>query len=174
MRFCNLQFKVKKPMDRIMYHLFASLGFASRYDGPALFDASTFVGALYRTFDGISVDVLPVESSCRDRAPKSSRQECGQLHCLRLELGRTGPSRASTEILHLYLGQLGCRRSREIRWKMGLASFAPVMVVPVSARAKFEPRSPGDHVVVLHSYRLLPDGQKPRWGQVRSSLAGDS
>ncbi|CAE7409165.1 unnamed protein product [Symbiodinium natans] len=39
---------VKKPMDRIMYHLFASLGFASRYDGPALFDASTFVGALYR------------------------------------------------------------------------------------------------------------------------------
>ena len=40
--------EVKNPMDRIMYHLFASLGFAARYDGAALFDESTFVGALFR------------------------------------------------------------------------------------------------------------------------------
>lgn len=40
--------EVRNPSDRMMYHLFASLGFGSDYDGPQLFDASTFVGSLYR------------------------------------------------------------------------------------------------------------------------------
>ena len=31
-----------------MYHLFASLGFGSNHDGANLFDASTFIGHLYR------------------------------------------------------------------------------------------------------------------------------
>ena len=31
-----------------MYHLFASLGFGSNHDGANLFDASTFIGSLYR------------------------------------------------------------------------------------------------------------------------------
>lgn len=39
---------VRNPSDRIMYHLFASLGFGSNYDGPQLFDPSTYVGFLYR------------------------------------------------------------------------------------------------------------------------------
>lgn len=39
---------VRNPSERIMYHLFASLGFGSNYDGPQLFDPSTYVGFLYR------------------------------------------------------------------------------------------------------------------------------
>ncbi|OLP91771.1 hypothetical protein AK812_SmicGene26489 [Symbiodinium microadriaticum] len=48
---------VKNPMDRIMYHLFASLGFAARYDGAALFDESTFVGALFRKSVGSFTEI---------------------------------------------------------------------------------------------------------------------
>ena len=33
-----------------MYHLFASQGFGADHDGAVLFDASTFVGHLYRDF----------------------------------------------------------------------------------------------------------------------------
>ena len=40
--------EVRNPSERIMYHLFASLGFGSNYDGPQLFDPSTYVGFLYR------------------------------------------------------------------------------------------------------------------------------
>lgn len=40
--------KVRKASKRIMYHLFASLGFGSNHDGANLFDASTFIGHLYR------------------------------------------------------------------------------------------------------------------------------
>lgn len=36
------------PMDRMMYHLFASLGFEGRYSGARLFDPKTLVGALYQ------------------------------------------------------------------------------------------------------------------------------
>ena len=39
---------VRKASKRIMYHLFASLGFGSNHDGANLFDASTFIGHLYR------------------------------------------------------------------------------------------------------------------------------
>eukprot|EP00434_Breviolum_minutum_P021727 symbB.v1.2.019178.t1/scaffold1558.1/size111825/1 len=38
---------VRKASKRIMYHLFASLGFGSNHDGANLFDASTFIGHLY-------------------------------------------------------------------------------------------------------------------------------
>eukprot|EP00440_Ansanella_granifera_P044944 gb/GFBE01048708.1/.p1 GENE.gb/GFBE01048708.1/~~gb/GFBE01048708.1/.p1 ORF type:complete len:542 (+),score=122.14 gb/GFBE01048708.1/:1-1626(+) len=40
--------KAKKPMDRIMYHLFSAQGFQSEYDGPGIFDERYVVGQLYR------------------------------------------------------------------------------------------------------------------------------
>ena len=39
---------VSNPLERIMYHLFASQGFGADHDGAQLFDATTFVGHLYR------------------------------------------------------------------------------------------------------------------------------
>ncbi|CAE7387328.1 unnamed protein product [Symbiodinium pilosum] len=48
---------VKNPTDRIMYHLFASLGFGGRYDGAALFDSATFVGTLYRKSVGSFTEI---------------------------------------------------------------------------------------------------------------------
>jgi len=46
-------YQTRKPLDRIMYHLFNSQGFARRYGGDALFDDNLFVGHLYR-LSGVS------------------------------------------------------------------------------------------------------------------------
>lgn len=46
-------YHTRKPLERMMYHLFNSQGFARRYGGDSLFDASLFVGHLYR-LSGVS------------------------------------------------------------------------------------------------------------------------
>eukprot|EP00440_Ansanella_granifera_P068907 gb/GFBE01074753.1/.p1 GENE.gb/GFBE01074753.1/~~gb/GFBE01074753.1/.p1 ORF type:complete len:412 (+),score=97.87 gb/GFBE01074753.1/:1-1236(+) len=40
--------KTKKPMDRVMYHLFSAQGFQSEYDGPGIFDENFVIGQIFR------------------------------------------------------------------------------------------------------------------------------
>ncbi|CAK8999297.1 unnamed protein product [Durusdinium trenchii] len=48
---------VTNPLERLMYHLFASQGFGADHDGATLFDPSTFVGHLYRKSVGSFTEI---------------------------------------------------------------------------------------------------------------------
>ncbi|CAJ1429381.1 unnamed protein product [Effrenium voratum] len=54
--------KTKNPVDRLAYHLFNAQGFEREYDGSAIFDASLYVGALFRkSLGNISLTHMPAD-----------------------------------------------------------------------------------------------------------------
>ena len=95
-----------------MYHLFASQGFGADHDGATLFDASTFVGHLYRgslMFSGYA------------RSLKCIIYILEILHNIRV------PEAKAWAASPKFLG---------IRWRMDLALFAPMMVIHADAMEK--------------------------------------
>ena len=90
-----------------MYHLFASQGFGATYDGPALFDPSTFIGFLYRVRLSVAMQ-------------HSGRQKT----YYKTNLAEAKASGTS-------------QRFPETRCKMGLASSVPMTVTPATVTGRF-------------------------------------